>query len=222
METDGTDRSRAAPDGGHEGDHDHGDHGHEHDHADHDHGDPGNEHDHGAQDHDHDRGEHGHDHDDHHAVDVEDLSFAVLSITSSRHATEDESGDLAIRAIEDAGYEVADYHLVDDDVEAIRHRTTSTSADVVLATGGTGLTPDDVTVEALGPLFEKEIPGFGERFRQLSHEDIGEGAMLSRAVAGTLDGTVVFALPGSPSAVELGLEAAILPIVTHAVGLVRR
>jgi hypothetical protein len=90
MGADGTDRSRAAPDGGHEGDHDHGDHGHEHDQGDHDHGDPGNEHDHGAQDHDHDRGEHGHDHDDHHAVDVEDLSFAVLSITSSRHATEDD------------------------------------------------------------------------------------------------------------------------------------
>lgn len=181
--------------------------------------DPSTDHEHGdAHGHSHDHGREG----GHHAVDVGDVSFAVLSITSSRDPTEDESGDVAREAIEAAGYTVAGYHLVPDDVEAIRSETRSASADVVLATGGTGLTPDDVTVEALEPLFEKDIPGFGEHFRRLSHGDIGERAMLSRAVAGTLADGVVFALPGSPSAVELGLEEAVLPVVEHAVGLVQR
>lgn len=171
---------------------------------------------------DHHGGGDHHDHGGHHAGDAETLSFSILSITSSRDRGEDESGSIARGLIEDAGHGVDSYEVVSDDVDAIRDGVQSASADVVVTLGGTGVTPDDVTVEALGPLFEKELPGFGEHFRRLSHDDIGERAMLSRAVAGTVDGTLVYALPGSTSAVELGVEAAILPVVGHAVGLVQR
>jgi molybdenum cofactor biosynthesis protein B len=90
-------------------------------------------------------------------------------------------------------------------------------ARAVLVTGGTGITRRDQTVEAVRPLLEKEIPGFGELFRMLSFQEIGSAAWLSRALAGTVRGALVFVLPGSPNAVRLALDRLILPELGHAV-----
>ena len=167
--------------------------------------------------------DHAHDH--HHHHDAEDLDVAVLTITSSRDEAADESGRIAREAIRDAGHEVADYDTVADDVKEIRTAVRSqinAGADAVITTGGTGLTPDDVTVEALRPLFDTELPGVGEYFRRLSHDRVGTAAMLSRATGGVVDGAAVFALPGSPDAIELGVEEVALPEVGHIVSLARR
>jgi molybdenum cofactor biosynthesis protein B len=93
---------------------------------------------------------------------------------------------------------------------------------VVVVTGGTGIAPRDNTPEALEPLFEKTLPGFGELFRSLSFAEIGPAAMLSRASAGTIGATAVFTLPGSPAGVRLALERLILPELAHIVALLRR
>jgi molybdenum cofactor biosynthesis protein B len=89
------------------------------------------------------------------------------------------------------------------------------AVDVVITTGGTGLAPRDVTIEAVQPLFQKELPGFGELFRLISYEQIGSSAMLTRASSGLIDNTAIFCLPGSPNAVKLAIEALILPELQH-------
>jgi molybdenum cofactor biosynthesis protein B len=95
----------------------------------------------------------------------------------------------------------------------------SSDIDAIVLTGGTGIAPRDRTIEVLEPLFEKTIPGFGEAFRRLSWDEIGANAILSRAVAGVVDGRVVIALPGSVSAVRLAVEKIIVPTLAHAVDL---
>ena len=94
--------------------------------------------------------------------------------------------------------------------------------DVVLVTGGTGLAPRDVTIEAVEPLFDKGIPGFGELFRMLSFAEIGAAAMLSRATAGLASGRAIFLLPGSPAALELALSRLVLPEIAHLLAQARR
>lgn len=181
-------------------------------------------------------GEHGHhdhdadDHDHHHHGTDETLDVAVLTISSSRSSDEDESGPVASRAIEDAGHRVAVTDVVADDEAAIRERVETLAGeraggetvDVIVTTGGTGLTPDDVTIEAIRPLLDPEIPGVGEYFRRLSHEQVGTAAMLTRATAGIVGETAVYAFPGSPDAIALGVESVLLPEVGHVVGLARR
>ncbi|MGC8936120.1 MAG: MogA/MoaB family molybdenum cofactor biosynthesis protein, partial [Candidatus Methanomethylicaceae archaeon] len=94
-------------------------------------------------------------------------------------------------------------------------------ADVIVISGGTGPGPRDVTVEAITPLFEKELPGFGELFRHMSYEKVGTSTIASRATAGITKGVLVFALPGSPDAVKLAMEKIILPESPHLVKMVR-
>ncbi len=154
-----------------------------------------------------------------HHRDGDPLTFAVLTVTTTRSEADDESGQVARELIEDAGHDVIEYDTIPDDSQRIADRVSDLHTDVVVTTGGTGITPDDVTVDALRDLFTKEIPGFGEYFRRLSHEQVGTPAMLSRATAGVYFGTVVYALPGNPDAVELGVEEAVLPEVEHAVSL---
>ena len=110
-----------------------------------------------------------------------------------------------------------------DEIDAIRSAVESMveddAVDLVVTTGGTGLTRDDVTLQALDPLFTRQIPGFGELFRLCSYEDIGPRAILSRASAGLADDVPVFCVPGSKAGATLGLEELILPTAAHAVGL---
>ncbi|MEF8775249.1 MAG: MogA/MoaB family molybdenum cofactor biosynthesis protein [Haloarculaceae archaeon] len=162
-------------------------------------------------------------HHGHHASDVESVGFGILTISSTRARHEDPTGDAMEAAVEDAGKSVADRQVVTDEVDTIRAAVEAMvaddSVDVVVTSGGTGLTRDDVTLQAVDPLFTRQIPGFGELFRLCSYEDIGPRAILSRASAGLADDVPVFCVPGSEAGATLGLEELILPTAAHAVGL---
>ena len=139
-----------------------------------------------------------------------DLCVAVLTISDSRSLADDKSGDLLASFIATDQHQLVDRALVRDDIYAIRAQVSQWIADaevqVVIATGGTGFTGRDSTPEALLPLFDKQIEGFGELFRQLSYADIGTSTIQSRAVGGLANATLVFSLPGSSGAVTLGWE----------------
>jgi|AntRauMinimDraft_4_1070384.scaffolds.fasta_scaffold00018_39 molybdenum cofactor biosynthesis protein B len=176
-------------------------------------------------------GEHddtGHDHteDDHHHHDVERVGAAVLTVSSTRSLDDDPGGDAVVEAFEVDGHEVVTRELVVDSYDrvqgAVDNLVGRDDVDVLVTTGGTGVTPDDVTVDAARPLFDTELPGFGELFRRLSYDDIGTKVVGSRATAGVVEGTLVFCLPGSEHATTLGTEEVILPEITHLVGLANR
>lgn len=162
-------------------------------------------------------------HDHAHGEDTASFDIGLVTVSSSRDASGDESGDVARELVEDEGHSIAEYRIVTDDADAVRDavETVVEDCDAVFTSGGTGLTDDDVTVEALRPVFDKEIPGFGEEFRRRSVEEVGTAAILSRATAGVVGDSVVFVLPGSANAVETGVSLA-LDEVGHALGLVRR
>ena len=141
---------------------------------------------------------------------MHDLCVAVLTISDSRALADDKSGDLLANFIAADQHQLVDRALVRDDIYAIRAQVSQWIADaevqVVITTGGTGFTGRDSTPEALLPLFDKQIEGFGELFRQLSYADIGTSTIQSRAVGGLANGTLIFSLPGSSGAVTLGWE----------------
>jgi len=176
----------------------------------------------------HDNHETNHDHDghDHHHHDADSVTVAVVTVSSSREIDADQSGDHVISAFEDAGHEVAIRELVPDEYDSVQGTVDRLArrkdTDVVVTTGGTGVTPDDVTPEAVRGLFSKRLPGFGELFRRLSYEEIGTRTIGSRATAGVIRTTPVFCLPGSENAVRLGVDEIILPEVGHLVGLAGR
>jgi len=145
------------------------------------------------------------------------VTGAVITVSSSRKPETDTSGKTLIDLLSADGIEVTHYAIVPDDLERIRsevHAAVS-RATCVIVTGGTGLTPDDVTIEAVAPLLEKTIDGFGELFRLKSYEEIGTAAILSRAIAGVVDGRVVFCIPGSTKAVTLAAREIIIPEIRH-------
>jgi molybdenum cofactor biosynthesis protein B len=153
---------------------------------------------------------------------VEEITFGVLTVSSSRTLETDESGDALVETIESGGYGVGRRELVGDQQEAIaatvQAMTEADDIDAVVVTGGTGLSPTDVTVEAVRPLLDQTIPGFGELFRYLSYEDIGPRALLSRAFAGSRAGVPVFCLPGSEQAATFGTEQLVVPTIAHILG----
>ena len=132
------------------------------------------------------------------------LDIAVLTVSDTRDETTDKSGQLLVQRIEAAGHRCAGKHIVPDDVIRIRNRLSAwienDAVNVVLTTGGTGLTGNDNTPEAARALFDKTIDGFGEMFRVLSYDAIGTSTLQSRAIAGVAAGTFIFCLPGSPGA----------------------
>lgn len=134
---------------------------------------------------------------------------------------EDPSGDLIAGALEARGHVVASRAIVPDDLAKIRGKVggllSSEDVDVVVVCGGTGISPSDVTIEAVEPLLDKVLPGFGELFRWLSYREIGPAAVLTRALAGVAGGKAVFCIPGSPQAVRLCVEKFILPEAGHIV-----
>jgi molybdenum cofactor biosynthesis protein B len=143
------------------------------------------------------------------------LRVAVLTVSDTRTLETDTSGALAASELEGAGHVLADRRIVADEIHAIRGALQSfverADVDVVITTGGTGVTARDVTPDALAPLVTKPIPGFGELFRYLSYTDIGAATIQSRAEAALCGTTLVFALPGSTGAVRLALEKIVLP-----------
>ncbi len=132
------------------------------------------------------------------------LAIAVLTVSDTRGPDEDTSGDLLAERLQAVGHRLAGRRIVQDDIYRVRAVVSAWIADpgvqVVLTTGGTGLTGRDNTPEALAPLFDKTVDGFGELFRQLSYDEIGSSTVQSRAVAGLANSTLVFAMPGSTGA----------------------
>lgn len=159
------------------------------------------------------------------------LGFAVVTVSDSRRGADDTSGALAAERVEAAGQRVVERLAVGDEAGAIRQAVSMLLArpdvDVVVLTGGTGISPRDVTPEAVEPLLDRPLPGFGEVFRQLSFADVGPAAILSRATAGVAvpeggPAKAVFALPGSPAAVALALDRLVLPVAQHLLAQARR
>jgi len=161
----------------------------------------------------------------HHHADAEELGVAVVTVSTSRSLDDDPSGDAIEELVEGDGHEVVAHDLVADDLDGIQRAmlalTGREDVDMVITTGGTGVTPDDVTVEAVEPLFDKGLPGFGELFRILSYEEVGTRALGSRATAGVSEGVPVFCLPGSENAVRTAIEELVLAEAPHLVGLAR-
>lgn len=142
------------------------------------------------------------------------LAIALLTVSDSRTLAEDHSGDALLERLLAAGHRLADRQLVPDNRYRIRAALSSWIADpavqVVISSGGTGLTGRDGTPEAVAPLLDKTIDGFGELFRVLSFETIGTSSLQSRCLAGVANGTVVFVLPGSVDAVQTAWDRLIL------------
>jgi molybdenum cofactor biosynthesis protein B len=138
------------------------------------------------------------------------LRIAVLTVSDSRTAADDRSGDLLVERLGSAGHELADRALVPDEIDRIvaklRQWIEDPGVEVVITTGGTGVTGRDVTPEALERVVEKPLPGFGELFRMISFGKIGTSALQSRATAGVAGDTYLFALPGSPGACRDGWD----------------
>ncbi|MEW5704535.1 MAG: molybdenum cofactor biosynthesis protein B [Pseudomonadota bacterium] len=138
------------------------------------------------------------------------VRIAILTVSDTRSAADDKSGAVLVERVKEAGHHLAGRAIVRDDAPAItaklREWVADVDVDVVIATGGTGLTGRDTTPEAFRAVYEKEIEGFGELFRRLSYEKIGTSTIQSRATAGLANGTFLFALPGSPGACKDGWD----------------
>jgi len=148
-----------------------------------------------------------------------DIRVAVVSVSTTRKLAEDKSGAWIKQQTKREGHEVVIHQVVTDEVMAIQelvhHITDKINPDVIIMTGGTGISPKDVTIEAVRPLFEKELTAFGPLFAQLSFEEIDSAAILSRATAGIIKQTIVFCMPGSIKACKLACNNLIFPELGH-------
>ena len=154
------------------------------------------------------------------------VGVAIITVSDTRRGEHDTSGALAEQLLTAAGHAVTSRAWARDDIRAIRDATRRALArkdtDAVLLTGGTGIAKRDVTPEAVEPLLDIALPGFGERFRAASWASVGPAAWLSRAGAGVAQGRLVVYLPGSSGAVRDGLELLVIPELVHAVRLLGR
>lgn len=158
-------------------------------------------------------------HHEHRSRAPESIRLAILSVSSSRTLDDDESGHWMAKHAKQNAYQVVAHQVVDDDISAIRTAVLKLLADpmpdAVIVTGGTGITPKDVTIEALHPLFAKELTAFGPLFAQLSYTEIDSAAIMSRASAGIIGHALVFCIPGSKKACQLACNALIFPELGH-------
>lgn len=148
-----------------------------------------------------------------------DLKVAVISVSTTRTIAEDKSGEWIKKQVRKEGHEIVVHHVVTDEIQAIRSMTTHVVEKIaphfILMTGGTGISPRDVTIEAVYPMFQKHLTAFGPLFAQLSYEEIDSAAIMSRATAGIINKTMVFCMPGSLKACKLACNALILPELGH-------
>lgn len=149
------------------------------------------------------------------------VTVCILTVSTSRTLAEDESGHWMSKQVKKEGHTVVHHTVVPDDKPLIRDTLLDIirnyGPNVVLITGGTGISPKDVTIEAVRPLFSKELTAFGVLFAQLSYEEIDAAALLSRATAGIIYNTVVFSMPGSLKACKLACNSLIFPEMGHLV-----
>ncbi|MFT8323351.1 MAG: molybdenum cofactor biosynthesis protein B [Bacillus sp. (in: firmicutes)] len=155
------------------------------------------------------------------------VNCKVITISDTRTLETDTSGKLMIELLKEKNHDAADHTIIKDDVNEIRKEVLlgvqSPSIEAILLNGGTGISPRDVTIEAVKPLLTKELDGFGEIFRMLSFtEDIGSAAILSRAIAGTINQKIVICTPGSTGAVRLAMKRMILPELSHMVSEIHK
>ena len=154
------------------------------------------------------------------------VSCYVLTVSDTRTEANDTSGGAIIELLTAAGHFVAGHRIVKDepgDVERVLlDQLSNGDVDVIITTGGTGITSRDSTYEAIDRLLDKRLDGFGELFRMLSFNEIGPAAMMSRAIAGVARGKIIVALPGSENAVRLGMNQLLIPELTHLVQQVSR
>jgi len=151
------------------------------------------------------------------------VNAAVITLSTSRandtDPAPDKSGDIIQELLEKHGHVIVERRLLPDNKlrlrAAIRRLSKDKNVNVIITTGGTGLSPTDVTIEAARDLLEKELTGFSALFTQLSFAQVKSAAMLSRAMAGSMNGKILFCLPGSPRACELAMESIILPELGH-------
>jgi molybdenum cofactor biosynthesis protein B len=162
----------------------------------------------------------------HSAHTVTTVRCAIVTVSDTRTMADDRSGQRIAEILTAAGHDVRHHDIVPDEPQIIVARADallrSDAVDALIFNGGTGLAARDSTVEALQPLLEKELIGFGELFRYLSYQDIGPAAMLSRATAGVARGRIMVLLPGSTPAVELAMTRLVVPELGHMVFLARR
>jgi molybdenum cofactor biosynthesis protein B len=151
------------------------------------------------------------------------LRAAIITASDTRTPVDDESGRIIRAALEGAGHAVTFYAIIPDEPEQIRTAAIEhlSREDLLIINGGTGIAARDSTIEAIRPLLNKELEGFGELFRMLSYQEIGSAAFLSRAVAGTAHGRIVVALPGSPAACRLAMEKLLMPELGHIARLLK-
>jgi molybdenum cofactor biosynthesis protein B len=165
-------------------------------------------------------------HELHKSAAPQSVGIFIVTCSTSRYnqlragqKPDDASGDAIERLALSAGDRIEGRRLIPDSKSTItrtaKEALRGSGVQALIITGGTGLSPRDVTIESIHPQVEKEIPGFGELFRKLSYETIGPPALLSRAFAGTRKGKVIFCLPGSPDAVQTAMEKLILPELGH-------
>jgi molybdenum cofactor biosynthesis protein B len=147
------------------------------------------------------------------------LHVGIITVSTTRTLAEDKSGRWMTKRAEKEGHEVVVHRVIKDDAvliaETVRQVIADMAPDILLVTGGTGLNPTDVTIEALRPMFEKELAAFGTLFAVLSFEEIDSAAILSRATAGVVGKTIVFCIPGSLGACKLACKALIFPEAGH-------
>ena len=145
--------------------------------------------------------------------------FALIITSNTRSLKEDETGKTALELIESEGHTVVSHSIIPNDEVKIRAEVQrlvfSKDIQVIITSGGTGISSKDKTVAAVTPILDKDMPGFGETFRRLSYEEIGGPAIMSRSLAGVVSGKLVFILPGSKNAVKLALTKLILPNIGH-------
>jgi molybdenum cofactor biosynthesis protein B len=150
--------------------------------------------------------------------------IAVITVSTTRTPETDVSGGIIRELLEKSGMEVSYYVVIPDQMEHIQEalQTALSLSDGVIFCGGTGLTHDDCTIEAVQPHIQKQIDGFGELFRWMSYQEIGTSAILSRALAGIIDTRAVFCIPGSPAAARLAVSALIIPEIIHILAHARK
>jgi molybdopterin adenylyltransferase len=143
-------------------------------------------------------------------VDFLPINISIVTISDTRNLENDKSGNILVQRVQNSGHKILSRKIVKDDFDQIselfQNMINDKNIDVIISTGGTGLTGKDITPEVVETLFEKSIDGFGEMFRWLSFAKIGTSALQSRALAGVSKGTYIFCLPGSPSACKDGWD----------------
>ena len=149
------------------------------------------------------------------------VSCAILTISDARTERDDESGRLLRQKLSENGHRVISYCILKNEAESIRKKIyellKEEELQVIITSGGTGVSHRDITIETIYPILEKKLDGFGELFRFLTYSEIGTGSIMSRAIAGVAGGKVILCLPGSPQATNLAMDKIILPEIGHLV-----